>query len=156
MATYSFKSVGEKAESRKFKSQAEQAPLGVMTPLRFSSGKSGLFEMHYNIQNQIRDNLKNLLLTNKGERLGNFNFGADLHDLAAEKLSKEEFDLEALFRIKNAVSTYMPFIELKEMTSDTKPTGDSSTVIHALNVKYDVPDIKVLDDVVIVNIYCVG
>lgn len=157
MATYSFKSVGEKATAKKYTAQAEKKqPIGIVTPVRLSQGGSGLFEMHYDLQSQLRDNLKNLLLTNKGERLRNHSFGADLLPLASEKLAQEDFDKEAMFQIREVVSLFMPFLELKDMSSDTKTTGDTATTVHELTITYDVPAIRVKDDKIIVNIICIG
>ena len=44
-------------------------PIGISTPLTkgFRNNES-LFKMHYVLENQIDDNLKNLLMTKKGER----------------------------------------------------------------------------------------
>jgi len=157
MATYSFKSVGEKRSAKKYTAQAEKKqPIGIVTPVRLSQGDSGLFEMHYDLQAQVRDNLRNLLLTNKGERLRNHSFGADLYPLAAEKLASEDFDKEAMFQIREAVSQFMPFLELKDMSSDTKTTGDTATTVHELTITYDIPPIRVKDDKLVVNIICIG
>ena len=157
MATYDFKSVGEKVTAAKYTAQREHLPpLGIITPIRLSQGKTGLFEMHYDLQAQVRDNLKNLLLTNKGERLRNYNFGADLHPLAAEKLAQEDFDKEAMFQIREAVTAHMPFLELKSMSSETKTTGDTATTVHMLTITYDVPSLRVVDDKLVVNIICIG
>ena len=157
MATYDFKSVGEKVTAAKYTAQREHTPpLGIITPIRLSQGKTGLFEMHYDLQAQVRDNFKNLLLTNKGERLRNYTFGADLHPLAAEKLAQEDFDKEAMFQIREAVTAHMPFLELKEMSSETRTTGDTATTVHMLTITYDVPSLRVIDDKLVVNIICIG
>ena len=155
--TISFKSVGEKLEewqSRQETIETPKLPIGIKTPLNLKG--SGLFEMHYDLQAQVRDNFKNLLLTNKGERLRNYNFGADLHPLAAEKLAQEDFDKEAMFQIREAVTAHMPFLELKSMSSETKTTGDTATTVHMLTITYDVPSLRVVDDKLVVNIICIG
>ncbi len=157
MATYSFKSAGEKADAEKFTAQAERKqPLGIKTPARLSQGKTGFLEMNYNMQDQIRDNFKNLLLTNKGERLGSHSFGADLFPLASEKLAMDDFDKQAMVQIKEATNLYMPFLALKGMSSETKTTDDTATTIHELTITYDIPSMRVRDDKIVVNIVCIG
>ena len=157
MATYSFKSAGEKVTDAKWKAQAERKqPIGIKTPIRLSQGKTGLFEMNYNLQDQVRDNLKNLLLTNKGDRIRNYQFGADLFPLASEKLAQEDFDKQALSQIKEAANLFMPFIDLKNMSSETKTTGDTATTVHQLTITYDIPSIRVRDDKIVVSIECIG
>ena len=63
MTKYSFKSVGFTRESRKYniKSDKKIPPIGIKTPLELS--ESSLFKMHFNAGDQIKDNLKNLILT---------------------------------------------------------------------------------------------
>ena len=157
MAKYSFKSVGEKADAQKFVAQAEkEPPIGIKTPIRLSQGKTGFLEMHYNLQDQLRDNFKNLLLTNKGERIRQHNFGADLFALATEKLAQEDFDRKALSQIKESVNLFMPFLSLKNMESETKTTGDTATTAHQLTITYDIPSMRVTDDKIVVTIVCTG
>ena len=157
MATYSFKSAGEKATDEKFTAQAARPqPIGIMTPVRLSQGKTGFLEMHTNLQDQIRDNFKNLLLTNKGDRLRQHNFGADLFPLATEKLAQEDFDRKAMMQIRDAVNLFMPFLSLKDMKSETLTTGDTATTTHQLTITYDIPSMRVSDDKIVVNIVCIG
>lgn len=86
-------------------------PIGFKTPLETDDGSS-IFKMHYNLNEQITDNLRNLILTNHGERLAFYDFGANIRPLLTEFANKDAFDGEAMTRIKKAVSKYMPFVEL--------------------------------------------
>ena len=67
-----FDETKEKLEEKK------KIPYGIKTPLRHGSDRAGIFEMNFNIGDQIADNLRNLVQTNHGERLGHFDFGANL------------------------------------------------------------------------------
>ena len=117
MSSISFKSVGDRATDSKFNREIDPLPIGFKTPLRLGTNRSGIFDMHFKIEDQIQDNLKNLLMTNHGERLGLFDFGANLRDLTAERTAKEDFDSEAMLRIKESVAKYMPFVELDSFES---------------------------------------
>ena len=86
-------------------------PIGFKTPLETDDGSS-IFKMHYSLPDQITDNLRNLILTNHGERLAFYDFGANIRPLLTEFGNKDAFDGEAMTRIKRAVSKYMPFVEL--------------------------------------------
>lgn len=156
MATYSFKSSGERADSEKYKSRTEPKPIGIKTPLRLSSGKSSLFDMNFTMSDQIRDNFRNLLLTNKGERIGNFGFGSDLQDLATERLAQEDFDTKAMEKIRDAVENFMPFLELSKFESSSTLTDDTSTTVHTMSITYDVPPLRIIDDKIIVDITVIG
>ncbi len=110
-----FKSVGKSTTSIRTEVDAARTiiPIGIKTPLRY--GNSALFDMHTDLFEQVRDNLRNLILTNWGERLGLFDFGGNLLELAAERLAREDYDQEVAFRIKSAVEKWMPYISLDEM-----------------------------------------
>ena len=111
--TYSFKSVGVSKRTEDEVVPTKQAPpIGIKTPIRLSP-KNGLFEMHTDIAKQISDNLRNLIMTNHGERLGFYSFGANLGDLVFS-LGQEDADIEAQVRIKTAVNRFMPYVTLQE------------------------------------------
>lgn len=94
-------------------------PLGIKTPLKLGTKKNEtLFAMNYNIKDQINDNLRNLLLTKKGERLGFPDFGTDLNQLYHDTtLSDDEISEIAMEMIKESVEKFMPNIELKNFYS---------------------------------------
>ena len=110
--TYSFKSVGNpKSElDAQLPDAPKKLPIGIRTPIQISRD-TGLFEMHTDVAKQISDNLRNLILTNHGERLGFYDFGANLLPLVFD-LGTDEADQKAIDRIRKTVSKYMPFVSL--------------------------------------------
>ena len=111
-------SLREAFESSK-ESNAFMFPIGIKTPLELGqeSGDS-LFKMHYKLENQIADNLKNLILTRKGERIGFYDFGTDIHKTYSAGLSEDELTDFVMKEISEAVSKYMPAINLKNLYSN--------------------------------------
>ena len=101
-------------------------PVGIVTPLRYGE-KDGLFKMNFSLADQIADNFKNLILTNWGERLGNYYFGANIKELTTEVVNKDNFDEEAMTSIKYAVNKWMPYINVIDYQSyidhNSGPTG---------------------------------
>lgn len=120
-------------------------PIGIKTPIEYGRQGEGIFHMHFDIANQIQDNFRNLLLTNHGERLGLYDFGANLHPLVSEFLNKDDFDSEAASRIKTAVNIYMPFVSLVGFKSELDYENNKFIGKVNLLVVYSVPDINVLD-----------
>lgn len=115
MPEINFKSVGVKRAITLAQNNSNSETIiyyGVKTPLENGANGEGLFAMHTVLIDQIVDNLKNLICTNHGERLGYFDLGANLKPLLAEKSSRNDFDEEATTRIKTAVTKYMPYVEL--------------------------------------------
>lgn len=109
-----FKSVGIRTDQvQSARVQAvESPPIGISTPLRLTNDGGGFLNMHFDLGNQIADNLRNLVMTNHGERVGIYDFGANLRPLTLE-LGLPTWEEEAMIRIKTTVSKYMPFVNLQ-------------------------------------------
>ena len=83
-------SLREKFQSNK-ELNAFTFPIGIKTPLEIGQENGdSLFKMHYKLENQIADNLKNLILTRKGERIGFYDFGTDIHKTYTAELSEND------------------------------------------------------------------
>lgn len=140
---YDFLSVGERESTyrRRTSVTQPQIPIGIKTPLERGQDVDGLFVMHKNLEDTISDNLRNLLLTNHGERLFRYDYGANLRELAFE-LGTEEGDTEAILRIREAVSKYLPYVNLQTFESRQTPStyAESSKVI--VKVTYVVPGVS--------------
>ena len=115
MSSFSFKSSGTKVDDRVNNRDKELSlnnqTVGIKTPLtNFKEGQ--IFDMHSDFIDQIKDNLRNLLLTNRGERLCLYNFGTNLLELCFEYQNKENFTEDISKRIIESVKTYIPAIEI--------------------------------------------
>lgn len=140
--TYSFKSVGKTEEQTQLETVAQSPiPFGIKTPLQIGTTE-GILVMNYSLEEQFADNLRNLLLTNWGERLGLYKFGANLKPLTSELVSQEDFDNKAIERIKSAVDTWMPFIDLEDFTSIVDRNENNNTGIIKINITYNIPALK--------------
>jgi phage baseplate assembly protein W len=159
MATISFKDVGIKTSTKKTLDEQKKTtpPLGIVTPVREGTGTDGIFKMHRDPATWIKDNLKNLILTNRGDRVIAADFGANLLPLAMDSLTLDDFDSEAVARISRAVSRYMPFIDLKEFssTSDKTEIGEGLGRIDII-ITYDVRSTNIKNQVVKVSFYLGG
>ena len=157
MTSRSFKSVGDNVSSRKFNRSFDTLPFGIKTPLRFGVGRSGIFDMNFGLGDQVYDNLKNLILTNHGERLGHYDFGANLRELTTERLSHEDFDNEAMIRIRDTVKKYMPYLNLDSFESSFKKPPDTDSVAQIyIRIFYSIPKIQVQNKGMEVILYCIG
>ena len=85
---YDFASVGDTLPTLRERERADivrpDVNINIKTPLSLGYGKGGLFVMNTTMRDAIADNLKNLLLTNAGERPMNPGFGANLKPLLAD------------------------------------------------------------------------
>ena len=154
--TYNFKSVGETREKKKTRAEAllEQFPIGFKTPLSLGD-KSDIFDMHESLSNQVSDNFRNMLQTNHGERLGMFDFGANLSPLAFE-LTSDVGTEDAIRRIKETTSKYMPYIDLQTFESFTEHSDNKEVAKIGIRVTYNIPSIRVNGKILELIIYTAG
>ena len=143
MGTLSFKSVGRTAQSIAQESvETTPIPIGIKTPLQLNS-IDGFFEMHYSLEDQMADNLRNLLQTNFGERVGLYNYGANLKPLTVNFSSQDDFDAEALIRISSAISRWMPYIEPIDYISEVDRSQKLNTALIRITVGYNIQSLNV-------------
>ena len=141
---YNFQSVGEleevlsEIEERKTGQKKKGVSVSIKTPLRFADNTGDLFEMHSDQISAIRDNLRNLINTNYGERLGHYDFGANLITVVHE-LGSEDGDRVAMALIARAVSKYMPFVSLGGYEAQSQPTEGNPVV--RLRLTFTVPEL---------------
>ena len=155
---YSFKSVGQTLKSRLDRSQTvvrRPQPIGIATPVTLDYGEYAFVKMHTDIGNQITDNFRQLILTNHGERLGLYDFGANLLELTFE-MQSEEVQGEAMTRIAQAVGTYMPFIELDTFESFIDHFDNKDIGKVGIRVGFNVPKLNITNRKVEVTLYVAG
>jgi len=155
--TYDFKSVGQTqaAYDENVDDTAAVVPIGIRTPISFADGKSSMFGMSYNLEDQIRDNIRNLLATNSGERLMMGDLGANLLGLALE-LTSEDTDIVAAQRISATVEKYMPYVTLEDFEPSIEKSEDDNVIQSQVRIKYSVPSLGLTDQFVVVIIFTAG
>tara|TARA_B100001287_G_C22617176_1_gene498226 strand:- start:367 stop:861 length:495 start_codon:yes stop_codon:yes gene_type:complete len=136
---YSFKSSGKsKSELEKEVTDTPvKLPIGIKTPITISRG-NGLFEMHTDLSRQISDNLRNLILTNHGERLGFYDFGANLGPLVFD-LGTDQGDALAIDRIRESVRKYMPFVSLQNFQVFIDRHDNKTLAKVGIQITYGIP-----------------
>ncbi len=76
---------------------------------------TGFFRQSKTIPQQVKSNIKNLLLTSKGERVFQPDFGCDLRDLLFEQINNETLDrVDNSIRI--ALDTWLPYVNINDLT----------------------------------------
>jgi phage baseplate assembly protein W len=146
MGTYNFKSVGVTQTTKKTQTQTPSPqPIGIITPPRQAPDGS-LIQLSYSLSEQVGYNLRDLLMTNWGERLGLYDFGANLKPLCAEYQTQEDFDMNAMDRIRTSISRWMPYIDLEDYISEIIPQNSSVSYIPRqikIKITYSVSQLNV-------------
>jgi phage baseplate assembly protein W len=145
MSLLSFKNVGFKQYEQPQINRTTKAalPVGIKTPLEFGTNGSGFLQMHYTAEDQIRDNFRNLLLTNHGDRLMLYDYGANLQPIVTEYRNQEDFNSEAMTRINTSVAKWMPFVELEGFGSEIIYEDNQNVGKIAITVEFSVPKAQI-------------
>ena len=115
--------------------------IGVSLPF---NGPSGPFNKTYSTKDQIKSNLVNLLLTNKGERLYNPEFGADLKTVLFEGITDDTNEI-----IRNLISTnvsiFVPEVTIinTNIVKDEDRNTISVTIQYRINISGEANQITV-------------
>jgi hypothetical protein len=83
-----------------------------------SSDKGGIFAVNYTTLTQAKDNLKNLILTRKGERIMNPTFGCDIWKVLFEQMDGSLIESKIESSILDAVSNWLPYLNIDEIIFD--------------------------------------
>ena len=86
----------------------------------FPLNDNAVFRPTYQTRDQIKANLVNWLLTNKGERAMNPDFGGDLRTLLFEGILNSTTD-ELQERIQDSITQYFPEITVQKIEFINKP-----------------------------------
>lgn len=86
------------------------------------SDSNGIFAVNYTTLSQAKSNLKNLLLTKKGERVGLPTFGCDIWKVLFEPIVDGDIDFKVENSIIEAVEAWLPYLEITQIVleSDTE------------------------------------
>ena len=105
----------------------EDTYIGLELPM--THGPLGFFNRTKTALEQAKSNIRNLLLTNKGERLGNPTFGTNLLSLV---FSQENTDLESRVEeeIRAAMSEFLPYINIKSIETNFSDTNKDTAVVN--------------------------
>ena len=163
MASFNFKSSGNKLGDREIqpKITKKDRDIGIKTPLTNYQGRQ-LFDMHTDPVEQIKDNLKNLILTNAGERLGLYDFGADLSALLFDLQSNEGIESEFVERINAAVQKYLPGVEIDEITqtevdkNEKRLANSKGLALVRIRLRFSIPRARVSNQAIEVTLQSGG
>ena len=102
----------------------------------------GVFRSNYQTKDAIKANLLNIFLTNKGERIGNPEFGVGLRDFIFEQISSQNLDgLQE--NIQSQVEEYIPNINIVSLDI----TGNEDQNEINLSLSYALPSTNIEDKI---------
>ena len=114
------------------------------------SNSNGIFATNYTTLTQAKDNLKNLILTKKGERVMQPEFGCDVWKVLFEQISG---DIEQTIEntIVSAVSIWLPYLNIDTIIFDYDEK-DIDTNKIVLDIKFSLVSNPNLSESIQINI----
>jgi phage baseplate assembly protein W len=107
--------------------------IGIVLPF----GKiNGLFKQSYTTEEQSISNLKNLLLTRKGERPFQPEFGSDIYSLMFEPI-ESGFDDSLQTSLRNDIKYWLPYIVINDIIVDSVPDRNYVSISLTFKVTLD-------------------
>lgn len=85
------------------------------------SNTGGAFQVNYTTLQQAKSNLINLILTKKGERVSQPDFGCDIWRILFDPIIDGEIDARVESTIIDAVSIWLPYISIDEIFLEYTP-----------------------------------
>ena len=115
--------------------------IGVDLPIRRGDGLDGFFATTSTTIEAVKNNIRNLLQTNTGERLFQPNLGIDLRGLLFEQITEETL-LTIQDSILDVLEFWMPFVEVRDIQvlthNDNQSIGVNEVRVKMLfNIKKD-------------------
>ena len=98
----------------------------------------GVFNKTYSTKDQIKSNLINLLLTDKGERIMNPEFGTDIRRSLFDNMTNSSSELLRL-KIIDSINIFIPEILLEEVK--VEPDFDYNTLNVTINYRLAISNI---------------
>ena len=116
---------------KKFIIDTQDKSVGVSLP--FTKGNNGFFAVTYTTKEQIKSDLKNLILTNRGERVMQPEFGCNLRQAIFEQIGPETYSY-IRGEIENSIQRWLPYI----IVNDVNVTSDANSKDNnRINVQLD-------------------
>ena len=122
--------------------------ISVALPLSYDQ-TDGPYRLNKNLEDVVKQNLKNLILTNPGERIMLPEYGAGVRRLLFEPLSGETLE-KVSDAINSSVNAFMSFVEIEKISLLTQDQDDTlSPNSLRIIIEYNLGDIDDTDTLII-------
>ena len=114
--------------------EKDRVAIGITLPLQ--RGANGFFNQSFQTIDQVKSNIKNLLLTRRGERLMHPTFGTALYESLFGQ-NTDDLEMQIQSSIESAIAEWMPFISIEEILVDQNNT-DRDRYFFTVSLKFKV------------------
>jgi phage baseplate assembly protein W len=111
--------------------------IGIDLPIRKSDGIEGYFASTSTTIEAVKNNIKNLLHTNKGERLMQPTLGLNLRNYLFEPFT-DDLSLQIQNEISETVGFWLPFVEIRELKINMDENYDVGTNTLLVDIVFNI------------------
>ena len=115
----------------------ENVFIGIDLPIRKSDGVDGYFASTSTTIKAVKNNIKNLILTNKGERYLQPDIGLNLRRFLFEQYTSDVKDAISI-EIKDTVNKWLPFVEIKNINVNMGDESDMGKNTLNINLVFSI------------------
>ena len=116
-----------------------------------ASDSGGPFAVNFTTLSQAKNNLINLILTKKGERVGQPDFGCDVWKILFEPIIDGEIDNRIEDTIVEAVNIWLPYLNIDQIDFDYDENDiDNNTLF--LDIKFSLVSNPNMTDTITLNV----
>jgi len=109
--------------------------VGITLPIQ--KGETGYFRQSFQTFEQVKSNIKNLLLTKKGERVLQPDFGSGIHDLLFNPAT-EKFEEDVENTINRALEKWLQYVIVQDINVDvSKEYTDNNQASVSIKFKQE-------------------
>lgn len=110
-----------------------QQYIGITLPI--TNSNTGMFAASTTIFQQVKSNYKNLILTKKGERLMQPDFGTNLHRILFENITENTLE-NARLTVVEATERWMPFLEVLQFEVKNPVNGNPHRIDLSVTYRF--------------------
>ena len=111
--------------------------VGLDLPIRKGDDRNGYFASTSTTIEAVKNNIRNLLLTEQGERLMQPNLGMNLRQYLFQQM-----DNDLILTIQNEIvdvfSTWLPFVEIQDIQLQSSLRDDNDNSILSINIVFNI------------------
>ena len=116
-----------------------------------ASNTGGAFQVNYTTLQQAKSNLINLILTKKGERVSQPDFGCDIWKILFDPIIDGEIDARVESTITDAVAIWLSYISIDEIFLEYTPELIDTNGFN-VEIKFSLSSNPNLTDSVTINV----
>ncbi len=125
--------------------QTSDTKIGIMLP--YKDIKDGVFNSSYVTIDQVKTNLLNLLLTIKGERYMQPEFGTNLYKMIFEQ-NTEDLQESVIREITNSINTWLPYINIINIELYYQDESDFESNKLTVKLQYGLRNVQDFSDTI--------